>query len=57
MLEGVAKPVGDSARIRELDVLRGVALFGVLLMNFVSFAGPGILATAVSGQTTLRRRL
>ena len=32
-------------RIRELDVLRGVALFGVLLMNFVGFAGADVIAT------------
>ena len=31
-------PVGDKERIGELDVLRGVALFGVLTMNFVALA-------------------
>ena len=31
-------PVGERERVTELDVLRGVALFGVLLMNFVGFA-------------------
>ncbi|HUE78584.1 MAG TPA: DUF418 domain-containing protein [Sphingomicrobium sp.] len=41
----IVGPVGESDRIRELDVLRGVALFGVLLMNFVAFAGAHILAT------------
>ncbi len=39
------QPVTQGDRIIELDVLRGVALFGVLLMNFVAFAGPDILAT------------
>lgn len=38
-------PVTERERITELDVLRGVALFGVLLMNFVGFAGPHIMAT------------
>ena len=36
-----AGPVGERERIAELDVLRGIALFGVLTMNFVSFAGVG----------------
>ena len=40
-----AGPVTERERIQELDVLRGVALFGVLTMNFVAFAGPGVLAT------------
>lgn len=34
-------PVGERERIAELDVLRGLALFGVLTMNFVGFTGPG----------------
>ena len=38
-------PVTGSERIAELDVLRGIALFGVLTMNFVYFAGDGALAT------------
>jgi uncharacterized protein len=38
-------PVADNERIAELDVLRGIALFGVLTMNFVYFAGGGQLAT------------
>lgn len=40
-----AAPVGERDRIGELDVLRGIALFGVLTMNFVYFAGPGQIAT------------
>lgn len=36
-----AGPVGEGERITDLDVLRGIALFGVLTMNFVAFAGPG----------------
>ena len=38
-------PVSGSDRIAELDVLRGIALFGVLTMNFVGFAGEGAMAT------------
>lgn len=36
-----AGPVSSNERIQELDVLRGLALFGVLTMNFVGFTGPG----------------
>ncbi len=36
-----AGPVSGNERIVELDVLRGIALFGVLAMNFVGVAGPG----------------
>ena len=38
-------PVSEGERIAELDVLRGVALFGVLLVNFVAFARPYVLAS------------
>ena len=38
-------PVSGGERIAELDVLRGIALFGVLTMNFVYFASEGQLAT------------
>jgi uncharacterized protein len=40
-----AGPVSGRERIEELDVLRGIALFGVLLMNFVGFAGAHVIAT------------
>lgn len=38
-------PVPGKERIDALDVLRGVALLGVLLVNFVGFAGAEIMAT------------
>ena len=38
-------PVAGGERIAALDVLRGIALFGVLTMNFVYFASGGQLAT------------
>ena len=38
-------PVSGGERIAELDVLRGIALFGVLTMNFVYFASGGQIAT------------
>lgn len=42
---GTTGPVSGGERIAELDVLRGIALFGVLTMNFVYFASGGQLAT------------
>lgn len=33
-------PVGQKARIQSIDTLRGLALFGILLMNIVAFANP-----------------
>jgi uncharacterized protein len=38
-------PVSAAERVQLLDVLRGVALFGVFLVNFTSFASAGIMAT------------
>jgi uncharacterized protein len=38
-------PLGVDGRIQIMDVLRGVALFGVFLVNFTSFAGAPIMAT------------
>ena len=40
-----AGPVGERERIAELDVLRGLALLGVLTVNFTGFAGEGLMAT------------
>ena len=45
MSSGIVGPVTAKERILELDVLRGIALFGVLTMNFVGFASAGLLAT------------
>jgi uncharacterized protein len=33
-------PVGESQRIDSLDILRGIAIFGILLVNMKSFSGP-----------------
>ena len=45
MVETTAGPIDARDRIETLDVLRGVALLGVFLMNFLGFASPGIMAT------------
>jgi uncharacterized protein len=45
MSHEIVRPVGQQERVRELDVLRGIALFGVVTMNFVGFSGAYILAT------------
>lgn len=42
---GGVSAVAATDRVVELDVLRGVALFGVLLMNIVGFARNGMMAT------------
>jgi len=40
-----SRPVGASDRVAELDVLRGIALYGVVVMNVVFFGNQNILAT------------
>ncbi|MBH0172151.1 DUF418 domain-containing protein [Fictibacillus sp. 23RED33] len=34
------RPVGDQERIQSLDIMRGIAIFGILLVNMKSFSGP-----------------
>ena len=41
MTAAAVGPVSERERIGELDVLRGIALFGVLTMNFVAHVEPG----------------
>jgi uncharacterized protein len=40
-----AAPLPATERVQALDVLRGLALFGVFLMNFIGFAGRDVMAT------------
>ena len=40
-----ASPVAAAERVVLMDALRGVALFGVFLMNLVPFAGQGVMST------------
>ncbi|MEX2470398.1 MAG: DUF418 domain-containing protein [Pseudohongiellaceae bacterium] len=39
-MTSMTAPVTGRARIQSLDTLRGVALFGILLMNIIAFANP-----------------
>lgn len=45
ILSSDAAPVSAEERVQVMDVLRGVALFGVFLMNLAPFAGAPIMAT------------
>lgn len=38
-------PLEAQERVALMDILRGVALFGVFLVNFVNFAGPEVMGT------------
>lgn len=44
-LDTLVRPVAERERIGEVDILRGIALFGVLTMNFTAFASGGVMAT------------
>jgi uncharacterized protein len=44
-LTGGVAPVPTDERVEVMDVLRGVALFGVFVMNLAPFAGAPIMAT------------
>lgn len=45
MNEAALAPTEARDRVEALDVLRGVALFGVFLVNFTGFAGDPVMAT------------
>lgn len=42
------KPVGEQDRIHSLDVMRGIAIFGILLVNMKSYSGPDSPIRALS---------
>ena len=45
-LDAVA-PIDADQRVRELDVLRGIALFGVFLMNMIGLTEAEVMATSI----------
>ena len=51
---GVAGPVDERTRIREIDVIRGAALFGVVLMNLDAGTAWFVPATVLHGLGTAR---
>ncbi len=55
-LEGDSGPVAESTRITSLDLIRGAAVLGILLMNAVSFkfgTAPYLNLSAVGSETWL----
>ncbi|TVQ65871.1 MAG: DUF418 domain-containing protein [Balneolaceae bacterium] len=50
--ETVAKPVASAARITDLDILRGIALFGILIVNLYIFANPIAIVVVNPGPWT-----
>ncbi len=40
-MESLVQPVQQKARIQSLDILRGIAILGILILNIQSFAMPG----------------
>ena len=45
MTNGDAAPTSASERVEIMDVLRGVALFGVFLVNLIQFASVNVMST------------
>jgi len=44
-------PIAAEQRVRELDVLRGVALFGVFLMNMIGLTEAQVMSTSIQLQS------
>jgi len=42
------QPVEPKGRLEQIDILRGFALFGILLVNILTFAGPYLYTTPFS---------
>lgn len=51
-IEKKPKPVAPATRIIDLDILRGVALFGILIVNLYLFANPVAIVVASPGPWT-----
>jgi uncharacterized membrane protein YeiB len=47
----VMDPVRNTQRIPSIDILRGVALLGLILINIMGMAFPGLLRHPCSGPT------
>src|SRR3954451_14182397 len=47
-----AAPVSDKERLKLIDALRGVALWGILLMNIPGFAMPDYFSESFSSDPT-----
>jgi len=48
---GTVSPIDADQRVRELDVLRGIALFGVFLMNMIGLTEAEVMATSIQLQS------
>src|SRR3712207_7893789 len=49
------RPIATKERVEVVDMLRGFALFGILLINITAFAFPGIPPTPQFADSTLDR--